>query len=160
MEGLRYNEGKRRWGLLSWPALSELVKVLEFGARKYDSWNWSKGLSWSECFESLQRHATAWYCGEDRDPETGLSHMAHVLCNAMFLVHFIVMGGGKDDRPSALDARQPGKEEKQKELNDRAQVNTKSYTAYATDAVVERGVSDVQEDVRQKGRHDDYAGCY
>lgn len=101
-EGLRYNEGKRKWGLLSWPALNELVKVLEFGAQKYASWNWSNGLSWSECFESMQRHLLAWYTGEDKDPETGLSHMAHVMCNAMFLMHFIIMGTGRDDRPPAL----------------------------------------------------------
>lgn len=98
MTGNRFNEGKRKWGLLSWVGLEELVKVLEFGAKKYDSWNWSKGLSFTETFECLQRHAVAWYNGEDKDPETGLSHMAHVLCNAMFLMHFIVTGTGKDDR--------------------------------------------------------------
>jgi hypothetical protein len=98
VEGKRYNEGKRKWGLLSFKALAELVKVLEFGAKKYDSWNWSKGLSFTETFESMQRHLVAWYNGEDNDPETGLSHMAHVFCNAMFLMHFIVTGTGKDDR--------------------------------------------------------------
>lgn len=132
MEGARYNKGKTRWGLLSWPALGELVKVLEFGAQKYDSWNWSKGLSWSECFESLQRHAIAWYQGEDTDPETGLSHMAHVLCNAMFLVHFILFRTGKDDRPSAL----------------RATKGEVTKDAGYSNPMVERRVSDVQEDVR------------
>jgi hypothetical protein len=102
-EGLRFNEGKSKWGLLSWPALRELVAVLEFGARKYASWNWSKGLSWSECFESLQRHLISWYQGEDKDPETGLSHIAHVMCNAMFLMHFIIFRTGRDDRPGALN---------------------------------------------------------
>lgn len=98
VEGKRYNEGKRKWGLLSFKALAELVKVLEFGAKKYDSWNWSKGLSFTETFESMQRHLVAWYNGEDNDSETGLSHMAHVFCNAMFLMHFIVTKTGKDDR--------------------------------------------------------------
>lgn len=102
LKGLRFNSGKRRWGLLSWPALGELVKVLEFGAQKYDSWNWSNGLSWTETYESLMRHLNAWYTGEDKDAETGLSHMAHVLCNAMFLLHFIMFKTGKDDRPAAL----------------------------------------------------------
>lgn len=100
--GTRYNAGKTKWGLLSWPALKELVAVLEFGAQKYAAWNWSNGLSWSECFESLQRHLTAWYAGEDKDPETGLSHIAHVFCNAMFLMHFIIFKTGRDDRPTAL----------------------------------------------------------
>lgn len=106
MTGLRYNEGKLRWGLLSWPALAELVQVLMFGARKYSSWNWTNGLSWTQTFESMQRHAIAWYQGEDTDPETGLSHIAHVFCNAMFLLHFILFKTGTDDRPEAL--RQEG----------------------------------------------------
>lgn len=99
--GSRYNDGKIRWSLMSVHALRELIKVLEFGAKKYASWNWSNGLSWTDTYDSLQRHATAWLGGEDKDPETGLSHMAHVLCNAMFLVHFVVTGTGRDDRPAA-----------------------------------------------------------
>lgn len=102
MAGNRFNEGKRRWALLSWSAMGELVKVLEFGATKYAPFNWAKGLSWTETSESLMRHLTAWLQGEDRDSETGLSHMAHVMCNAMFLMHFILTGTGTDDRPEAF----------------------------------------------------------
>lgn len=102
MAGLRYNSNKRPWGLLSWPALAVLVDVLAFGAKKYAAWNWSKGLSWTETFESMQRHLVAWYSGEDVDPETGISHMGHVLCNAMFLMHFILFKTGVDDRPEDL----------------------------------------------------------
>lgn len=137
MEGKRYNTGKTKWGLLSWPAVNQLVAVLEFGAKKYDSWNWSKGLSWSECFESLQRHAIAWYQGEDKDPETGLSHMAHVMCNAMFLTHFVLFGSGRDDRPMAL----------QQEKGDPKFDNSK-FTAEGPDPMVERGVHRVQAYVR------------
>jgi hypothetical protein len=34
----------------------------------------------------------------DYDDETGLHHMAHVACNAMFLVWYALKGGGTDDR--------------------------------------------------------------
>lgn len=162
--GTRYNDGKRKWGLLSWPALAELVKVLEFGAKKYASWNWSDGLSWSECFESLQRHATAWYCGEDRDPETGLSHMAHVMCNALFLTHFIIFGTGKDDRPQALNNK---KEQDDGAKQSRTVYEVRDGRLYRTsdgsllgpasaygihDSVVVGRVSDVPADVRAEAQ--------
>lgn len=108
--GDRYNTGKLPWNLLSWPALAELVKVLDFGSRKYSSWNWSKGLSWSDCCASMMRHLTAWMTGEDKDPETGLSHMAHVLCNAMFLMHFILFNRGIDDRQTLEQFKRGGPE--------------------------------------------------
>jgi hypothetical protein len=112
LSGDRYNTGKRKWGLLSFKALEPLVKVLEFGASKYAPYNWAKGLSFTETFECLQRHVIAWYNGEDNDPETGHSHMAHVLCNAMFLMHFIVTGTGTDDRPQLQDNNNKNKEVK------------------------------------------------
>lgn len=31
------------------------------------------------------RHLAAWAAGEERDPESGLSHLGHALCNAVFL---------------------------------------------------------------------------
>lgn len=148
MSGLRFNEGKRKWGLLSWPALAELVKVLEFGAKKYASWNWSNGLSWSECFESLQRHLTAWYTGEDKDPETGLSHMAHVFCNAMFLMHFIIFRTGTDDRPVALkqgDKLDGSKQEQLKLFEARGFAHDQLARGYP---VEQCGVVDVRKDVR------------
>lgn len=135
-EGLRYNEGKLSWGLLSWPAIKEIVKVLEFGAKKYSAWNWSNGLSFTQTFESMQRHLLAWYTGEDKDPETGLSHMAHVLCNAMFLMHFILFKTGRDDRPGAL---RQGATIEQQEFK----------FGYGTpdDPVVFRGLADLQANV-------------
>jgi hypothetical protein len=137
-EGLRYNEGKSKWGLLSWPALRELVAVLEFGARKYASWNWSNGLSWSECFESLQRHLISWYQGEDKDPETGLSHIAHVMCNAMFLMHFIIFRTGRDDRPGALN-------QGDKSIGSDHEAKSEPLFTYPVES---SGVLDVQADVR------------
>lgn len=140
VKGLRFNNGKLSWGLLSWPALRELVKVLEFGAKKYASWNWSNGLSWTETFESLQRHLLAWYTGEEKDPETGLSHIAHVMCNAMFLMHFVLFGTGRDDRPDALKGDSLV-----------TAPNQATPTKPSADPVVERGVSHVQADLFASG---------
>lgn len=84
-EALRYNDGKLRWSLVDFDALEDMVRVLEFGAKKYSDNNWKKGLKTSEIFESMMRHMSAYMRGEDVDPESGLSHTGHILCNAMFL---------------------------------------------------------------------------
>lgn len=147
-EGLRYNTGKLRFGLLSIPALWEIVKVLEFGAKKYAAWNWTKGLSWADCYNSFQRHANAWYMGEDNDPETGLSHMAHILCNAMFLMHFILFKTGRDDRPVELRGDKQFERTNNEPAPERV-VHGISQPLLWVDpnSVVERGIPDVQADV-------------
>lgn len=81
----RFNTGKLRWGLVDFDALEDMVKVLEFGATKYDDHNWKKGLSTTEICESLMRHLTAYMKGEDKDQESGISHIGHIQCNALFL---------------------------------------------------------------------------
>lgn len=86
----RFNEGKLKWGLVSFEGLEYMVEVLEFGASKYSAGNWANGggLSYSETLESLLRHAFALARGEDIDPESGKHHIGHIQCNAMFLGHF------------------------------------------------------------------------
>lgn len=98
-EGLRYNQGKVPYHLLSPLALESLAQVLGKGAEKYAERNWERGLRWADCYGSLQRHANKWMLGEQTDPETGLPHMAHVMCNAMFLLHFELTDTGEDNRP-------------------------------------------------------------
>lgn len=72
-------------------------RVAEFGAIKYDAWNWSKGLPRTQLLCSLLRHAFAYLRGEDRDAESGLMHTDHILWNATVLVHG-VRWGLEDDR--------------------------------------------------------------
>ena len=86
--GLRYNTQKRQWSLVDFAALTQMVQVLEFGARKYDVDNWRKGLSYRQCMESCLRHLIAFLEGEDIDPESGLNHLGHAMCNIMFLMSF------------------------------------------------------------------------
>lgn len=85
--GSRFNTGKTQWGLVDFSALEGMVKVLEFGAQKYGIGNWQKGLTTVSIIESLLRHLFAYLKGEDIDSETGLKHVDHALCNAMFLAY-------------------------------------------------------------------------
>ena len=84
-KGTRYNKGKLRWSLVDFKSLEDMVKVLEFGASKYEDFNWTKGLKTTEICESLLRHLFAYLDGEDVDKESNCSHVGHILCNAMFL---------------------------------------------------------------------------
>jgi hypothetical protein len=98
MNAERYNEGKIKWSLVSWKSLEPMVKVLMFGANKYSANNWKKGLKYSEVTESLQRHLNAFMEGENDDPESKLSHVGHILCNAMFLSYMYLFKKDMDDR--------------------------------------------------------------
>ena len=65
---------------------------------KYSPNNWQKGLKYSEISESLQRHLYYFMEGEDDDPESKLSHLGHILCNAMFLSWMFIFRKDLDDR--------------------------------------------------------------
>jgi len=96
--GKRFNKGKTSWALVSWAALKPMVDVLSFGADKYSPNNWKGGLKWTEVSESLLRHLTVFLEGEDNDPESKLTHVGHVLCNAMFLSYMYLFRKDLDDR--------------------------------------------------------------
>lgn len=98
-EGRKDDSGKLPWHLLPGDAIEEIVKVLQFGANKYSERNWEKGMLWSRCFSALMRHMWAWWRGEECDPETGLSHLAHAGCCILFLLAYEKRAVGNDDRP-------------------------------------------------------------
>lgn len=84
--GRKFDGGKLEYGLLPPHALEETVKVLTFGAQKYERDNWIKvSDSKRRYFDALQRHMWAWKKGEQIDPESGLHHLAHAMCCLMFL---------------------------------------------------------------------------
>lgn len=84
---LRYNNGKPDFSLLPMSTLTEVVRVLEYGASKYARNNWLKPTSWDVSFACLMRHMSAWQAGEDNDPESGCNHLAHAACNILQMLH-------------------------------------------------------------------------
>lgn len=96
--GKKYDGGKPRLDLLSSKALVAIAEVMTFGATKYGDNNWRGGIKWSRVFGALMRHAWAWWSGEDKDKETGLSHLAHAGCCIMFLLEYESTRRELDDR--------------------------------------------------------------
>lgn len=85
-KGRKFDTGKSEYGLLPAFALEETVRVLTFGAQKYERNNWQKVPEPKRrYFDAVERHIWAWKRGENNDPESGLHHLAHALCNLMFL---------------------------------------------------------------------------
>ncbi len=89
---------KTRFDLVPFAAIGEIADVLAYGAEKYEANNWARGTSWGRYFAALCRHIFAWWRGEDRDQETGFSHLAHAGCCLIFLMEYQRNGWGKDDR--------------------------------------------------------------
>ena len=102
-EGELPAEGKLRWSLLPLVAIRAILRVLMSGAEKYGAENWRKGAAWSRYYEALQRHITAWWDGEDHDPEWGHHHLAHAACCVLFLLYFALEHRGTDDRYKESD---------------------------------------------------------
>jgi hypothetical protein len=94
----RYDSHKPRMELLPTEGLVEWARAMTFGAEKYGDHNWRKGMAWTRVLGSLSRHLTAFLSGEDRDAESGVNHMAHVMCNAAFLLHYDKHQPQLDDR--------------------------------------------------------------
>lgn len=69
--------------------LTLAAKVFEYGTKKYAAWNWAKGMNWSIPVGCIIRHLRAFSGGEELDPESGLPHRGHVMCNVIMLDWFI-----------------------------------------------------------------------
>ena len=97
---------KTRFDLIPFAAIGEIADVLAFGAGKYGTNNWCAGAGWGRYFSALCRHIFAWWGGEDKDPETGCSHLAHAGCCLIFLMEYQRNGWGTDDRFTGPDGEQ------------------------------------------------------
>lgn len=81
-------------------AVARIAEVYAFGASKYADHNWRKGYAWSLSYGAMMRHLAAFWEGEDSDPESGLSHLAHAGFHILALIHYADHFPAKDDRPT------------------------------------------------------------
>lgn len=95
------DNGKVRMSLLMTQfadLLEDTAGVLTFGAEKYprppldDSWKDVPG-GIVRYQDALYRHLTSVFAkGERLDPESGRHHLAHAMCNILFLHHLLESG--------------------------------------------------------------------
>lgn len=100
--GKKFDEDKPQISLLPWPQVVGVVRVLEFGAKKYSIGNWKKVPDGERRYlDAAMRHLGAIMEGEKVDPESGLSHWYHAACCCLF-------GAWFSEQPATLRTRSTG----------------------------------------------------
>lgn len=97
-EGLKYDADKLRFDLIAVEPLEEVAAIYTMGAKKYADNNWRKGLKWGRVFGAIMRHLWAWWRGQDLDPESGRSHLAHAAWGCLTLMEYTKTHPELDDR--------------------------------------------------------------
>lgn len=100
----QYGEKKLKMSSTPVMPLQEMGKVFELGAKKYGRYNWRlHAVSATVYYDAALRHLMAWFEGEDTDPESGVSHLAHVMACMAILMDAQKNGKLKDNRLDAED---------------------------------------------------------
>ena len=90
-QGMKFDKNKPDYSLLPFAAVDEVVKVLTYGAAKYDRFNWEK-VEAVRYQAATMRHFSTHMQGEKIDPESGISHLAHAICSLLYLLDFELKG--------------------------------------------------------------------
>lgn len=94
-----------RYDLIPAEPLRLLAELYGHGAKKYAERNWERGYNWSLSFAALQRHAWAFWSGEELipedpdDPTAGMPHLAAVAWHAFAMLEWCNTHIELDDRP-------------------------------------------------------------
>lgn len=83
-KGVKYDDNKLRYDLVSVQAQRALVAGLTYGAIKYAPGNW-RNVEPERYYAALMRHLEAARSGEFFDEESGLPHLALASCCMHFL---------------------------------------------------------------------------
>jgi hypothetical protein len=88
---VKQDGGKLRYDLMPFDALDKVAEVLTYGINKYPNpeQNWRVNSTPADIkrFEAaMLRHISEWMQGNPIDEESKLSHMAHVVTNALFIL--------------------------------------------------------------------------
>lgn len=83
--GKKFDNGKPDWTLMPWRELEQVLEILEFGAKKYSRDNWQH-VEPDRYKKAAMRHMVSYLKGDLVDEESGKPHLAHLMCNILFLM--------------------------------------------------------------------------
>lgn len=91
--------GKAQLHLLPRVAMIACSNVMRLGAQKYGAHNFRDAQVLATTYVSaIMRHMAAWNDGEDIDPESGESHIAHIMANCCIVLDAMAHNTLLDDR--------------------------------------------------------------
>lgn len=96
----RHNNGKLRWHNFPLFLIRPMIEVADYGADKYATFNFLKGAPISQYLDCIKRHLDKFEDTTlpDKDPESGINHLAHVAWNALVAVYMVQNRPDLDDR--------------------------------------------------------------
>lgn len=95
---IKKDQDKIRLDLIPSSGIEGIGRAMTFGAKKYSANNWRAGFDYSRLIGSAMRHLIAWKDGQDKDPESNLSHLDHLGACIVMLISHEQEGLGNDDR--------------------------------------------------------------
>jgi hypothetical protein len=92
-EGMKFDQGKLDYLLLPFKAITEVVKVLEFGKQKYAEDSWKTVPNGKRRYlKAAFRHFVDYLEGKTVDEESGLPTLAHAVCDLLFVLWLDITG--------------------------------------------------------------------
>ena len=78
-------------------------RVMETGAEKYGAYNWVEHpMRASTYYDAINRHMELWLDGHEKDEESDVTHLAHVIACCEILIEQQALGKLIDDRPKDM----------------------------------------------------------
>lgn len=153
--GIKNDSGKRQWWYIDsfWEDLGEVADVLAYGDTKYpagDGANWKRLPDAERRFkDALFRHLVAYRLGEKTDTETGKSHLAHLITNALILMYF-----DRQEKEEAFDIKTLEKITRLvEEIRDSVHLSNSPYSS--NEQIVNPYLDAVIDEIDNlKGKHD------
>lgn len=96
--GVKHDNGKPDYSLLTRPMLESMIGALMHGERKYQRGNFKQGFTNTRLVAAAMRHLMAYLDGEDLDPESGVSHLGHAQAAIGMLLDNQATGTSTDGR--------------------------------------------------------------
>lgn len=124
--GTKHDQGKPDLSYVSYELVEAIARVRDFGAKKYTKYgecncvksvqldhdptcnalkivspgrnNWKKGFLVTRSCAAALRHIFLFLSGETNDEESGLSHLAHAICDLEHAVYDMKYRPENDDR--------------------------------------------------------------
>ena len=87
--GVKYDDEKLPYHLVPFDVIDDIVRVQQYGAKKYTPNGWQTVPNGVERYISAAfRHMSSFQQGQVLDTESGLPHLTHALCSLMY-AHYL-----------------------------------------------------------------------